>query len=35
LFNAEKQRPKGLVDIPPMTGKIDFDTGFSVVQTVK
>jgi len=31
LFNPEKQRPKGLVNIPPMADKINFDTGFTVV----
>jgi len=31
LFNPEEQRPKGIVNIPPMTDKIYFDTGFTVV----
>jgi hypothetical protein len=31
LFNLEEQRPKGIVNIPPMTDKIYFDTGFTVV----
>lgn len=30
-FNLEEQRPKGIVNIPPMTDKIYFDTGFAVV----
>jgi hypothetical protein len=31
LFNPEEQRPKGIVNIPPMTDKVHFDTGFTVV----
>jgi hypothetical protein len=31
LFNREEQRPKGIVNIPPMTDKIYFDTGFTFV----
>ena len=31
LFNLEEQRPKGIVNIPPMTDKIYFDNCFTVV----
>ena len=31
VFNPEEQRPKGIVNIPPMTDKIYLDTGFTVV----
>ena len=31
LFNLEEQRSKGIVNIPPVTDKIYFDTGFTVV----
>ena len=31
LLNPEEQRPKGIINIPAMTDKIYFDTGFTVV----
>jgi hypothetical protein len=34
LFDFEQQRPKGIVNIAPMTDEIYFDNRFSVVKAV-